>query len=192
MALYCLRGPMASLNFPTLIPQEEPPTLSPRSVQKAAIAAGLAADKIVLNGTTNMPAKSILTAVNLSRSNSQDSCDSSPSHANIDANSKQMGSSLVRRADVDMNLVYTRNETAAVGGRHVGRHLNLNEMAPEEDSEDEGIQRQQFSPFNLTGIEPNCASDHRHHLSYCTLNSRDCKVQPFTQFLAPRSSSASS
>lgn len=46
MALYCLRGPLAALNFPASIPSEDPPAdLSPRTVQKAAIRAGQAADR---------------------------------------------------------------------------------------------------------------------------------------------------
>lgn len=193
MALYCLRGPLATLNFPRLIPQEDPPNLSPRSVQKAAIAAGLAADKTLLNSTANMPAKSAVTAVTLSRSNSQDSSASSPSHANIDINNKEMGLNSEHRNDVDLKPVYTRREshdTCAAGGRHVGRNLNLN-FAPEEDSEDEEDQRQRFCPFDSTQADPNCARDHRHHLSCCTLDSFDCKVRPFTEFLTPRSSSAS-
>ncbi|KAH7444132.1 hypothetical protein KP509_02G066200 [Ceratopteris richardii] len=45
MALYCLRGPLAALNFPSHVPRESPPgDLSPRAVQKAAISAGKAAD----------------------------------------------------------------------------------------------------------------------------------------------------
>eukprot|EP00250_Pteridium_aquilinum_P030140 c40726_g1_i1 orf=1-702(-) len=46
MALYCLRGPLAALNFPSLIPNEDPPAdLSPRAVQQAAVRAGQAADR---------------------------------------------------------------------------------------------------------------------------------------------------
>lgn len=46
MALYCLRGPLASsLNFPTFLPPHHPPSMSPKSVQKAAIAAGLATEQ---------------------------------------------------------------------------------------------------------------------------------------------------
>lgn len=38
MALYYLRGPLAVVNFPALMPHEDPPpNLSPRAVQKAAI-----------------------------------------------------------------------------------------------------------------------------------------------------------
>lgn len=45
MALYYLRGPLAALNFPALIPNEDPPAdLSPRAVQKAAVRAGQAAE----------------------------------------------------------------------------------------------------------------------------------------------------
>ncbi|MCO5550207.1 hypothetical protein L7F22_003689 [Adiantum nelumboides] len=47
IALYYLRGPLAALNFPSLIAVgEDPPAdLSPRAVQKAAIEAGQAADR---------------------------------------------------------------------------------------------------------------------------------------------------
>ncbi|MCO5604909.1 hypothetical protein L7F22_059084 [Adiantum nelumboides] len=47
MALYYLRGPLAGVNFPALIPNEDPPpNVSPRAIQTAAIAAGIAADRL--------------------------------------------------------------------------------------------------------------------------------------------------
>eukprot|EP00249_Psilotum_nudum_P032081 c47232_g1_i1 orf=859-1485(-) len=46
-ALLCLRGPAASFNFPDSLPQPEVQYLSsPRSVQKAALAAGMAVDAL--------------------------------------------------------------------------------------------------------------------------------------------------
>eukprot|EP00250_Pteridium_aquilinum_P010979 c19762_g1_i1 orf=163-1155(-) len=223
MALYCLRGPLASLNFPTLIPQEDPPNLSPKSVQQKAIAVGLAADKSVLKGGAPcMPAK---VSATLSRSNSQDSCASSPSHVNIDPNHigsnsapiadvdmratysqddvaatqshlfsldtqrcapcdpSQMGSHMTYIDSVDMSAMSMRNDVSATRSRPFGINLNV---APEEDSEDEQDERPQFGHRNFAELD----GDATRHRSYCStlLNSLDCKVRPFTEFLAPRNS----
>lgn len=220
MALYCLRGPLASLNFPTLIPQEEPPNLSPRSVQQKAIAAGLAADKSVLKGgvPVSAPAPVVKTTATLSRSNSQDSCASSPSHGIVDP------SNLAPITDVDIKAVYMRDDASATRSHifsveaqrpvdfnrsHSGTHLahvddgdmmrdvtsatrnrplcfNLNEVAPEEDEQD---QRSRFDHHNFDELD----GDERCRISFCgtILNSMEYKVRPFTEFLAPRNSSAS-
>lgn len=218
MALYCLRGPLASLNFPTLIPQEDPPNLSPRSVQQKAIAAGLAADKSVLKGGVPVPVPAAKATATLSRSNSQDSCASSPSHANIDP------SNLAPITDVDIKAVYMRDEALATRSHlfsveaprhvnfnrsHTGTHLahvddvdmmrdvtsatrnrpfcfNLNEVAPEEESEDEQDQRPRLNHHNFDELD----GDERRHISFCgtILNSLECKVRPFTEFLAPSAS----
>ncbi|MCO5563998.1 hypothetical protein L7F22_017653 [Adiantum nelumboides] len=58
MALYYLRGPLAGVNFPSLIPNEDPPpNVSPRAIQRAAIAAGIAADR--LHGSQSCAASTI-------------------------------------------------------------------------------------------------------------------------------------
>ncbi|KAI5066114.1 hypothetical protein GOP47_0018738 [Adiantum capillus-veneris] len=189
MALYCLRGPLASLNFPTLIPQEEPPNLSPRSVQQKAIAVGLAADKKggVPPNNSIPPAKAKTT---LSRSNSQDSSASSHSHANMDVN--QAGAISTPTADVDvraiyihdnglashnlqlptpnnqqschqlacaeeshvvhvdgidMRTMYVQSDMEARQSRPLG--FNLNEVAPEEDSDEEGDEQPVFGSGNF-------------------------------------------
>ncbi|MCO5555163.1 hypothetical protein L7F22_008706 [Adiantum nelumboides] len=223
MALYCLRGPLASLNFPTLIPQEDPPNLSPRSVQQKAIAVGLAADK--KGGVSNSvaPAKG---KTGLSRSNSQDSSASQHSHANMDdnqagapsadvdmralfmhdqasvAHSQQLlirhnqqsfhqptcaepPAHLVLVDDVDIKDMYMIRDMSARQSRPLG--LNLNEVAPEELDEEQDCR---------TGFGHGCdpEANGRVQVGYCgtLLNGLECKVRPFTEFLAPRSSSSAS
>lgn len=205
MALYCLRGPLASLNFPTLIPQEEPPNLSPRSVQQKAIAAGLAADKSVLKAGLPVHVANTM-ASTLSRSNSQDSSVSSPSHVNNGpTNMAPMTDVYIKAANtgdeastaipshflsvepqrgVDFRQVKFSSGHLDARSAHVDDACMRQETATRsrplrfnlnEDPEDECDQPLQYDHFRDCN---ELGGDDRHHFSFCSnlLSSLECKL----------------
>ncbi|KAH7292955.1 hypothetical protein KP509_28G005200 [Ceratopteris richardii] len=219
MALYYLRGPVASLNFPTLIPQEDPPNLSPRSVQQKAIAAGMAADRKSTD-PNNFPSEAADPPVAVKGtsagciSNSQDSSISGahtgavqPSSTNLDLedlhlkddSSSERSLKPHQRRDSAKFEVCLQPIDAETGGLRIANAIpirqsrplafNLNEAAPEDDSDEEGDGRSQSHRHNLGDIDgaemvhASCAG----HL----LNGLECNGRPFMEFLAPSSSSTS-
>ncbi|KAH7294734.1 hypothetical protein KP509_27G015600 [Ceratopteris richardii] len=161
MALYYLRGPLASLNFPTLIPQEEPPNLSPRSVQQKAIAAGVAADKKGrnTNGFAALPGLPAIVKGKTasSRSNSQDSCSSSHSHHFNDGNNTCTASTLAPNADMRFLCFHDdasamQNPQACQQRSHVEpetHHANVNEMHLRAACQRSATQARQGRPLTL-------------------------------------------
>lgn len=121
MALYYLRGPLATLNFPGRIPTEDPPpAMSPKSVQKAAIAAGLAADKNLSSNSRAVPASSAESMVTHNLSNS----DSSPHNSVHSHHDLAMREALRPRQQCKSEVMDLAS-------------INLNERAPLEGEERE-------------------------------------------------------